>query len=594
MNNNNEQMNNEQMNNNDEQPISPVAAPIVPIAVPPEVVEKGEEQEEEEEEEEEGEEQEREEQEENENYLTDFNVDFTKKFLNVAHSCRVFPRQPLADYKKEFARYTQFLIPKVHEYLQLKKCMKIHICVYANFHKVIKGTQEIIEEKSFHLDSKSKIVLISDNIEEILDSIFNQLCERIHVKLYLSSDFIFDKVLHLDFLVLNYRPLCGSSYIPLPLSLKKCRQTILNIKNLNNDRCLELCIAACIFKEEIARDCTVNKFRAADPRRYMSHVSRISSKRSYDSTLNLNTSFKDIDNIESKNSCLSINVYYFDEKQKSIFPLRISKRQASDSIKAINLLFLQENSKTHYALIKNLQGLCKPMHTKHTGMSFFLCRYCLSSFSQPSQYHKHEDLFPCWKHQGQICELPIPNSTLKFKEHYKSIPFPFIIIFDFECFAKKREEHENKERERLSVEKRKEETSFKWVEFADQLLHLKTCTLCSEVGPCPNIKTQELISEQIPYGYGILLSSIHDQEYNYEPILKYGEASYLIDSFLIHLKELACQVKELLKINYPSNPSNLQKQMHENALNCMLCGVELSIGNKVLDHDHLLQTDNYR
>ena len=91
----------------------------------------------------------------NSGYEVDYQVDFTK-FLSVAKSMRLFPENPLPNYNDEFDKLKNAIIPQIREYLNEKQIAKVHIAIYASFFKLNSDNPEqLIESKSFHLDTKS-------------------------------------------------------------------------------------------------------------------------------------------------------------------------------------------------------------------------------------------------------------------------------------------------------------------------------------------------------------------------------------------------------------------------------------------------------
>ena len=116
-------------------------------------------------------------------YEIDYEQDF-KKFLNVAKSMRLNPKTPLHDYHAEFDRLKSFITPEIRNYLTEKKAAKVHLAIYANFFKMKKDSDEILETKAFHLDTKSRLFFEDEPIQPKLDGIFHELSKRIEQKLY--------------------------------------------------------------------------------------------------------------------------------------------------------------------------------------------------------------------------------------------------------------------------------------------------------------------------------------------------------------------------------------------------------------------------
>ena len=135
----------------------------------------------------------------NSSYEQDFGINFAKKFLNVAHSYRVTPLHPSASFVMELKNLKSYLQPKLEQYLENHKAFKLHVTLYCDFLK-----RNTNEQKSFHLDTRSRIVL-SGELEDPLTDIFNELSHRIQTKLDIGSDYIYQKMQHADVLFLKYR-----------------------------------------------------------------------------------------------------------------------------------------------------------------------------------------------------------------------------------------------------------------------------------------------------------------------------------------------------------------------------------------------------
>ena len=115
-------------------------------------------------------------------YTIDYECDF-KKFLSVALSMRIFPKHPLPDYHDEFSRLKTVIIPQIKKYLDKKVVAKVHLAIFASFFKLNEESGEILETKSFHLDTKSRLFFQDSPYYEKLDEIFRQLSQRIEQKL---------------------------------------------------------------------------------------------------------------------------------------------------------------------------------------------------------------------------------------------------------------------------------------------------------------------------------------------------------------------------------------------------------------------------
>ena len=498
-------------------------------------------------------------------YTIDYECDF-KKFLSVALSMRIFPKNPLPDYHDEFSRLKTVIVPQIKKYLEKKVVAKVHVAIFANFFKLNEESGEILETKSFHLDTKSRLFYQDSPYYEKLDEIFRQLSQRIEQKLYLSSNYIFEKLIHADVIFLDYQPIRGYSYIRLPKKLVRNRYLI-NIKN-QDELCLPLSITAALLHEKLSENFPANENRGKrklqNPWLYLPHMSK---------TLNFDQKSKNdfskaaVDRIEFLNDFLSVNVYIFDEERNVILPYRISNRVAhphndSSNIRAVDLLLIHDASSKnyHYVVIKNLTKLCQSFHTRNGG-AFFLCRMCLSPFSRPSSYEFHQKL--CDNKASQAVFLPAEGEIMEFQNGYKGTLFPFVIFADFECLTRTPESTET------------------------------TTTIVDDPSPTPANRT--VCNEQIPYAYGLKLSCVHEK-YQTETILRYDHDKNLKNHFFEDLKKLALHVSKISKINHPLDWSEITKMRHLEATSCDYCGIEFDDDVEIshADHDHLVEKNNFR
>ena len=96
----------------------------------------------------------------------------------------------------------------------------------------------------------------------------------------------------------------------------------------------------------------------------------------------------------------------------------------------VNLLLLEDKGKTHYCLIKNLNGMLYSQ-TKHKRQQYF-CTYCLHGFIREDLLIAHKPL--CKTHGPQHTVLPSEKERfMKFTQWGKKLKVPFVIYADFEC-----------------------------------------------------------------------------------------------------------------------------------------------------------------
>ena len=485
-------------------------------------------------------------------YTVDYDYDFTK-FLSVAKSMRIFPKNSLHNYHEEFMKLKKFIEPQIKAYVIENSAAKVHMAICANFFKMSENSDQILETKAFHLDTKSRLFFPDTPIAENLDEIFASLSQRIEQKLYLSSNFVYEKLIHADLIFLTYQPLRGYAHLPLPKRLRNNR-FLINIKNKDRS-CLILSVTAALTHMNF--DLSTRKKQ--NPAYYYPLIN---------DTLNISKLYEnfnnaDIDHLEKDNPNLSINVYIYDQEKNTILPNRISDRVAHANnhagLKVVDLLFLHdsEQNQSHYVVITDLKKFCRSFHTKHRNSSneWFLCRMCLSPFSRQNTYDFHKKLCTnVKKNHGQMVTLPQKGAKMQFSDGYKGILTPFVIFSDFECLSLKPTENAITQDE----------------------------------------TTSNILNEQIPYGYALKSLCIHEQ-YDKETILTYGDKDDLKTSFFKDLKKLAHEISQLNKINYPLDWSSEERDRHYDTKHCYSCESTFDEKNRPqIDHDHLLEKNNFR
>ncbi|XP_071085832.1 uncharacterized protein [Haliotis cracherodii] len=224
-----------------------------------------------------------------------------------------------------------------------------------------------------------------------------------------GSNWTVDKVLDLIIHTAKYRPLRGSSYLPLPIKLRS-KYAIINVKN-RDKKCFLWSVLAALHNVQ-------------------NHAERIAKYKPYVGDLNfkgINFPVKlgDIPKFESQNE-ISINVFGYEKGQ--VFPLHISKEQHE---RCVNLLLISKGKKTHYCWIKNMSRLLAG-RTKHDGKAFY-CPYCLHGFTKEKLLQSHIPY--CQTHGPQRVELPKEEDkwlSYQLKHVKKQLKAPYILFADFE------------------------------------------------------------------------------------------------------------------------------------------------------------------
>ena len=174
-----------------------------------------------------------------------------------------------------------------------------------------------------------------------------------------GSNWQFVAVNRLEIHLVDFKPLGGSSFIPLPQKIKN-KKAVINMKN-NDNQCFRWCITRALNPVE------------KNPER-VSLILKWRSKRLDWSGLKFPVNLKQIRIFEKNNPEISVNIYGYED---NIYPLQISKTKRTQ---IVNLLLISDGEKQHFCIIKSLRRLLSSQVSNHHE-SIWFCARCLNHFS---------------------------------------------------------------------------------------------------------------------------------------------------------------------------------------------------------------------
>ena len=169
--------------------------------------------------------------------------------------------------------------------------------------------------------------------------------------------------------MVNYKPLEGKPYIPLPKELQNNLKGLINLKNDDNE-CLRWCHIRHLNPQEV------------HPQRIKKTDKKMVQELNYQG-VDFPVSVKNYNKIEVQNN---INIHVFGYENKQFYPIYVSKQKNKD---ILNLLLITKDENKHYVLIKNFNRMMYNK-TKHKEKKHF-CMYCLQNFTTEQILLKHKD-----------------------------------------------------------------------------------------------------------------------------------------------------------------------------------------------------------
>ena len=394
----------------------------------------------------------------------------------------------------------------------------------------------------FHSKTKinvegTKFNIEGTNVKKILKEMINEILNTISIYQKNGSGWYFKEVIRLEIHIVDYKPLKGETYIPLPEFLQK-KKAIINLQNKDN-KCFLWSI-----------------LRYLNP--VQKNAVRLRDLKKYENDLNFNhinfpVRVKDITKFEKQNPNLpGINVFSLNENNK-ICPLRTNKK---DFVKSLDLFLYSKDGKQHYSLIKNFSRLIRSQITKDTTKQIFVCKRCLNYHTKEELLEKH--LTYCKNNETALIRMPTKkNNIIKFKNHFKKLPLPFVIYADFECFT----------------------------------VPINTCQ------PNPEKSFTQIYQKHEPNSFCLYLKALDGMKTNFKPILytKKTPDEDVSEKFIECVVELTHKLYE----DYYQKPKPLvltkeEEKGFQSATICHICEEKLSSDKKTKVRDHCHFTGKYR
>ena len=429
-----------------------------------------------------------------------------------------------------FRRQKEYL----KEFLKNHKNTKVRFVLVCMMEKQ-EGNEKLlfkVQDKAY-FHSNLHINLESTDEKDLLASVKHTILEKINIYQQNGSGWYFKEIVNLEIHTVDYRPMKGGSYIPLPDWIMR-KKAIVSLRNKDN-KCFIWSILRYLHPRE------KNDSRLTDLYQYEHEL----NSRGFTFPVKI----RDISKFERLNPGLSgINVFSVNESKK-FYPLRMALR---DPHKTIDLFLYEEDEQHHYSLIKNFSRLFRSQITSRTNEPIHICKRCFTHFTKEDLLLKHTAY--CSSNESAAVKMPPSKTILKFQNYNKQFPIPFVIYADFECFTKP----------------------------------MKSC--------CPNPENSYSYNYQKhePSGFCFYIKGIVPGK-TFKPIL-YTKKTPNDDVSFIFVSKLENVVHKIYQDFYfrplPLRMTQEQRVSYSKSEKCHICNEELLPTDKVCDHCHF--TGEYR
>ena len=261
---------------------------------------------------------------------------FTEKYV-IDGKPKKTPFEYFADHS---AQIKEFL--RNHRNVKIRMIM---VCIMEQRHMEKRKT--IITQDKAYFNTETYTNLESTDVKAILSQMMKEILEKIYIYQRNGSGWYFKEVSSFEIHTVDYKPIKGSSYIPLPDFIMK-KKSIIDIQNVI--------------------------LRYLHP--IQKNETRLTDIRQYENDLNFKgidfpVKLKDIPKFENQNPTLpGITVFSVNDNNK-VYPLRLSQK---DPQKSIDLFLLTKDENMHYCLIKNFSRLTRSQITSHSSSKLHICK----------------------------------------------------------------------------------------------------------------------------------------------------------------------------------------------------------------------------
>ena len=233
-------------------------------------------------------------------------------------------------------QYFAEIVARIKDFLRNHRNIKVRMILICLMERKIiensNGESKIIfEQDKAYFQSETYINLAKTDVKVILSRMLIEIMEKLAIYLRNGSGWYFKEVISFEIHTVDYKPIKGSSHIPLPDFLMR-KKAIINMEN-KDDKCFLWCVLRYLHPRE-------------------KHSTRINDLREYENDLNFKginfpVKVKDIQKFENQNPNIpGINVFSINDNNK-IYPLRLNQKDTKKTL----IFFFSQKMKINITLL---------------------------------------------------------------------------------------------------------------------------------------------------------------------------------------------------------------------------------------------------
>jgi len=328
--------------------------------------------------------------------------------------------------EKLITKYSSHITELLEDLIKSEKSIKARLVI-----NVVLKQQKTGEEKEHSFGHYYSVLLNSKDIKKFLFEHTSRIIKRLNFYNTGGSSWSVLSLPTIDIHTAKYSPLDIGMKVPTPSCYKnKCG--LINIPTTQN-LCFAYCAIACYMKIRCSRmgERSINKYREFmrvnyDEESHKFHIINFSElPQSGVVTVH------DIDIFEKNNHQFTVNLFGHCEKDKAIYPIRLTKFEERQFHMDLLLLVDGENDRSHFVLIYDFDLFMK----KRNCTKKYYCKRCLQAFRSNEERLHHRQV--CSEIPPQRIVFP-QFKSVNYKIGCNEIQHTYWVSADFETYMEVR------------------------------------------------------------------------------------------------------------------------------------------------------------